>query len=86
MSGSPRRKTPSLSLTRVPAAIKCKLALLRRSYALVAHPLVRLADLTDINFFLTPLDSSLFPGVPASMQAHSGFSSEQARYATRSDI
>ncbi|KAI0297461.1 lipase [Multifurca ochricompacta] len=37
-----------------------------------------LADLTDANFFLESLDSSLFPGVSSSVQAHNGFASEQA--------
>ncbi|KAI9458354.1 lipase [Lactarius psammicola] len=36
------------------------------------------ADLTDANFSLKPLDPSLFPGVPSSVEAHNGFASEQA--------
>ncbi|KAH9169449.1 lipase, partial [Lactarius sanguifluus] len=41
-----------------------------------------LADLTDADFFLESLDSSLFPGVPSSVEVHDGFASEQARYVT----
>ena len=41
-----------------------------------------MAYLTDADLFLKPLSSSLFPDVPASVQAHSGFSSQQARYVT----
>ncbi|KAH8989451.1 lipase [Lactarius akahatsu] len=37
-----------------------------------------LADLTDADFFLESLDSSLFPGVPSSVEVHDGFASEQA--------
>ncbi|KAF8259379.1 lipase, partial [Lactarius quietus] len=36
------------------------------------------ADLTDADFFLESLDSSLFPGIPSSVEVHSGFASEQA--------
>jgi hypothetical protein len=41
-----------------------------------------LADLTDANFFLKPLDPSLFPGIPSDVEVHNGFADEQARYAT----
>jgi len=37
-----------------------------------------LADLTDADFFLGSLDSSLFPGLSSSIEVHSGFASEQA--------
>ena len=36
-------------------------------------------------FFLESLDSSLFPGIPSSVEVHS-FASEQARYATRPSL
>ncbi|KAF9269342.1 lipase [Marasmius fiardii PR-910] len=36
------------------------------------------AVLTDADFFLDNLDSSLFPGVPSSVKAHNGFADEQA--------
>lgn len=36
------------------------------------------ADLTDASFTLKPLDPSLFPGVPSSVEAHNGFTAEQA--------
>ncbi|KAN0132755.1 alpha/beta-hydrolase [Lactarius tabidus] len=36
------------------------------------------ADLTDADFFLESLDPSLFPGIPASVEVHNGFASEQA--------
>ncbi|KAH8989452.1 Alpha/Beta hydrolase protein [Lactarius akahatsu] len=39
------------------------------------------ADLTDASFTLKPLDPSLFPGVPSSVEAHNGFAAEQARTA-----
>ncbi|KAH9055743.1 lipase class 3 family protein [Lactarius vividus] len=38
--------------------------------------------LTDINLLREPLDSSLFPGVPSSVEVHDGFASEQARTAS----
>ncbi|KAI9440884.1 Alpha/Beta hydrolase protein [Lactarius indigo] len=37
--------------------------------------------LIDIDFILVPLDSSLFPGVPSSVEVHDGFASEQAKTA-----
>ncbi|THV02163.1 alpha/beta-hydrolase [Dendrothele bispora CBS 962.96] len=37
--------------------------------------------LTDSNFFLDGLDSSLFPGVPSSMKIHNGFGDEHAKTA-----
>lgn len=40
------------------------------------------ADLTDINFALERLDSTLFPGISSSIEAHSGFATEQAKTAT----
>jgi hypothetical protein len=46
-------------------------------------PRVSSADLTDADFFLESLNSSLFPGVPSSVDVHNGFASEQARYVTR---
>ncbi|KAF8258663.1 lipase class 3 family protein [Lactarius quietus] len=36
------------------------------------------ADLTDGNFFLEQLNSSLFPSIPSSVEVHSGFADEQA--------
>jgi hypothetical protein len=39
------------------------------------------ADLTDADFIREPLSSSLFPGIPSSVEVHSGFASEQARTA-----
>ncbi|KAF5352567.1 hypothetical protein D9756_006170 [Leucocoprinus leucothites] len=38
---------------------------------------------TDANAFLESLDPSLFPGVPSSVEAHSGFANEQAKTATQ---
>jgi hypothetical protein len=40
----------------------------------------RFADLTDVNFFLEPLDPSLFQGIPSDVEVHNGFAHEQARY------
>ncbi|KAL9716656.1 hypothetical protein Ac2012v2_001108 [Leucoagaricus gongylophorus] len=42
------------------------------------------ALVTDSKFFLKKLDSSLFPGVSSSVEAHSGFADEQAK--TAADI
>jgi predicted lipase len=42
------------------------------------------ADLTDADFFLESLSSSLFPGLPSGIEVHNGFQSEQAL--TASDI
>lgn len=53
---------------------------------IVAHqgtdPSQLLADLTDINFFLEPLDPSLFQGIPSGVQVHNGFAREQASTAS----
>ncbi|THV02157.1 lipase class 3 family protein [Dendrothele bispora CBS 962.96] len=40
------------------------------------------ALLTDSEFVLEPLDSSLFPGVSSSIETHNGFAAEQAKTAT----
>ncbi|KAI0297460.1 lipase [Multifurca ochricompacta] len=40
-----------------------------------------LADLTDLNLILGPLDSNLFPGVPSDVLVHSGFAQEHAKTA-----
>ncbi|GLB44369.1 putative alpha beta-hydrolase [Lyophyllum shimeji] len=40
------------------------------------------ADLTDGAAVLGPLDPTLFPGVPSSVQVHQGFAAEQAKTAT----
>lgn len=39
------------------------------------------ALVTDGNFFLESLNSSLFPGVSSSIKAHNGFQDEQAKTA-----
>ncbi|KAI0258702.1 alpha/beta-hydrolase [Gloeopeniophorella convolvens] len=53
---------------------------------IVAHqgtnPTQFLADLTDVDFFLANLDSTLFPGLSSSIQVHNGFAAEQAKTAT----
>ena len=36
---------------------------------------------TDIDAFKENLDSTLFPGVPSSVEVHSGFANEQAKFA-----
>jgi len=41
-----------------------------------------LADITDADFFLTPLDPTLFPGVSPSIEVHNGFGDDQAKTAT----
>ncbi|KAH9970959.1 Alpha/Beta hydrolase protein [Lactifluus volemus] len=55
------------------------------STVIVAHqgtePTQFFADLTDLDFFLEPLNPSLFPGIPSSVQAHNGFAREHARTA-----
>ncbi|KAH9166731.1 alpha/beta-hydrolase [Lactarius sanguifluus] len=55
------------------------------SSVVVAHqgtkPTSILADLTDVEFFLANLDSTLFPGLPSSIQVHSGFAAEHAKTA-----
>jgi hypothetical protein len=43
---------------------------------------VSLADLTDAEIVRESLDSSLFPGISSSVEVHSGFANEQARYVT----
>ncbi|KAI9458384.1 lipase [Lactarius psammicola] len=57
------------------------------SSVVVAHqgtnPTSILADLTDANFFLTNLDSTLFPGLSSSIQVHSGFAAEHAKTAQK---
>ncbi|KAJ7497940.1 lipase [Mycena galericulata] len=41
-----------------------------------------LSLVTDSNFFLSSLDSTLFPGLSSSIETHSGFADEQAKTAT----
>ncbi|KAI0339395.1 lipase [Trametopsis cervina] len=52
---------------------------------IVAHqgtdPSSFVADLTDADFFLDSLDSTLFPGVSSDVEVHSGFAKEQAKTA-----
>ena len=51
-------------------------------YGLLIHRVVRsLSDLTDLNFPLTALNSTLFPGIPSTVEAHSGFLAEHAKTA-----
>jgi len=40
-----------------------------------------LSDLTDADFFLESLSTTLFPGLSSSIEAHNGFQSEQAQTA-----
>ncbi|THH04592.1 hypothetical protein EW145_g5402, partial [Phellinidium pouzarii] len=40
-----------------------------------------LADLTDVDFFLDNLNSTLFPGIDSSIQVHNGFADEHAKVA-----
>jgi len=40
------------------------------------------ADATDADAFLESLDSTLFPGISSSIEAHSGFANEQTKTAT----
>ncbi|KAI0699167.1 alpha/beta-hydrolase [Cerioporus squamosus] len=51
----------------------------------VAHegtdPTQFLSDLTDVNLFTKSLDTTLFPGVPSSVQVHGGFADEHAKTA-----
>jgi len=39
------------------------------------------ADATDVDALLEPLNPTLFPGISSSIEAHSGFANEQAKYA-----
>ncbi|PIL25568.1 hypothetical protein GSI_12376 [Ganoderma sinense ZZ0214-1] len=52
----------------------------------VAHqgtdPTQFLSDLTDLNFGLKTLDSTLFPGVSSSVQVHGGFADQHAKTAS----
>ena len=41
------------------------------------------SDLTDVDFFLTNLDTTLFPGVSSNVQAHNGFLAEHAKTASQ---
>ncbi|KAN0121614.1 Alpha/Beta hydrolase fold [Russula decolorans] len=53
---------------------------------IVAHqgtdPHKLFADLTDADFFLGPLDLSLFQGIPSDVKVHNGFAREQASTAS----
>ncbi|KAG6819834.1 hypothetical protein H0H93_008091 [Arthromyces matolae] len=57
-----------------------------QSTVIVAHqgtiPSEFEADLTDVEFELTNLDSTLFPGISSSIEVHDGFGKEQALTAT----
>ncbi|RPD55587.1 alpha/beta-hydrolase [Lentinus tigrinus ALCF2SS1-7] len=52
----------------------------------VAHegtdPTKFLSDLTDVNFVMKSLDTTLFPGVPSGVQVHGGFADEHAKTAS----
>lgn len=37
------------------------------------------SEIQDIDFALETLDSTLFPGISSSIEAHSGFANEQAK-------
>lgn len=50
-------------------------------YHLTCRGYNRESDLTDVDFFLETLNSTLFPGVPSSVEAHNGFADEQAQTA-----
>ncbi|KAI6041883.1 Alpha/Beta hydrolase protein [Pisolithus marmoratus] len=56
------------------------------STVIVAHqgtdPSKLLPLITDANFFLTHLDSSLFPGIPSDIEVHDGFKDAQASTAS----
>ena len=39
--------------------------------------------ITDADFFLGNLDSSLFPGISSSVEVHSGFANAQSLYVSR---
>ena len=87
MSGSPRRRKPSLSPTRVPTLINCEPTWHRRILTLSSLiPCVSLSELTEARFLLTPLnapESRLFPDVPYDVKVQNGFALFQARYVTR---
>ncbi|KZP15655.1 alpha/beta-hydrolase [Athelia psychrophila] len=46
------------------------------------NPTLFLPDLTDIDFFLTELDTTLFAGVSSSVEVHNGFAHAQSLTAT----
>ncbi len=73
--------TPSLLATREPIPRKCQ------SFHLLLYSAVpscllfhSLPIITDLDFFLESLDSSLFPGIGSSIKVHSGFKESQAEY------
>ena len=87
MSGPPHRCRQSSLRIKVQIPTNCNYHLFRdffpafdETFYLKQLP-SRFADLTDIDFFLEPLDPSLFPGIPSGVEAHNGFAREQARYA-----
>ncbi|KAF8258662.1 Alpha/Beta hydrolase protein [Lactarius quietus] len=79
MSGSRRRKIRPLSPIRAPTPTKCKFTLF---YGTVAYYRISQADLIDLDFIREPLDRSLFPDIPSSVEVHTGFAKEQAITAT----
>jgi hypothetical protein len=50
--------------------------------SLTSNKSFRLPVITDAAFFLYPLNTTLFTGIPPDVEAHIGFSTQQARYAT----
>ncbi|THH17778.1 hypothetical protein EW146_g3101 [Bondarzewia mesenterica] len=58
-----------------------------QSTVIVAHQGTDTSDIlpivTDLDFFLTTLDSTLFPGISTSIEVHSGFGDAQAKAATQ---
>ena len=54
---------------------------LERTSTALTNCFPSLADLTDGDLFLGPLNSALFPGLSVSIQVHQGFANEQAKTA-----
>lgn len=73
-----RRSTASSSHTRARTLKTC--ARSRRSAFRHAQPARRLPIATDGDFFLVPLNATLFPGAPAGVEVHMGFREAQEKY------
>ncbi len=73
--------TPALTALSLPMKARIRTHCTSRSTCylyLLIKASTRLADLTDVDFFLEPLSTTLFPGLPSGIEVHNGFAGEQA--------
>lgn len=86
MSGFTHRRKQSSLRIKVQIPQNCLIVIFAGTFFPPANDILslsttfRFADLTDFEFFLDPLDTSVFPGIPSGVECHSGFANKQAKY------